>query len=72
MASKLTTKRPSRNGITYLATYDGKVLVKLYNPVRDAVIPPHTQTFRYLADNNRGNKFRIAPPKKKVTERAAA
>jgi hypothetical protein len=45
----------------YDALYDlaGK-LVMLTNRTRGEVIPPHTQTFRRLADNNRGNKFKAA------------
>ncbi|MDO8407695.1 MAG: hypothetical protein Q7S95_00450 [bacterium] len=60
-AQILTLKKFARNGVRYHAHYDSKgVLVRLINKTSDETIPPESQSFRRLADNNRGNKFQAA------------
>ena len=62
MATKiLTLKKFTRNGKQYHAHYNSKdVLVRLVNKTSGETIPPESQSFRRLADDNRGNKFQAA------------
>jgi hypothetical protein len=57
---EMTMAQFTRHEQMYLAHYDDGRLVKLINKTSGQVIPSDTQTFRRLADNNRGNKFKVA------------
>jgi len=54
------TKKFTRKGQQYTAYYEDEKLVRLINETSGQVIPPTTQSFRRLADDNRGNKFEVA------------
>jgi hypothetical protein len=50
----------TRNGCEYSASFDGGRLVELVNKTTGNLIPPHTESFRRLADGNRGKQFAAA------------
>jgi hypothetical protein len=58
LMAKNSTQKFVRNGQKYLALYEGDKLVRLLNTTKEEEVPSYTQTFRRLADGNRGNKFK--------------
>lgn len=50
-------KKFRRNGQEYSAWFAGEQLIRLFNETTRKEIPGTTQTFRRLADHNRGGRF---------------